>query len=175
MKLKKNAVDLTDLAIGILILGIVVTIGANILINVRDSQLTQLDTLSTTGESITGSNVTASVLDNPWFKTVDGVQNATNFVVPTSDYTVSADPVSGNGQLLLTDSSAHIGEALTVNYTYYDITQPSWAVANDAASGIAEYGNWFEIIVLVGVAGLILSLIFMAFGRQGEDSGGVSY
>jgi len=39
MKQKQNAVDLTDLAVGILVLGIVVTIGTNILISVRDSTL----------------------------------------------------------------------------------------------------------------------------------------
>ncbi len=86
MKLKHQAVDLTDLAIGIVVLGIVVSIGATILLNVRDTN--------------------------------------------------------------------------TENDTAYNL-------ANDAAAGLAEYGNWFDIIVIVGVAALILTLIFMAFGRQG--------
>jgi len=86
MKLKHNAVDLTDLAIGIVVLGIVVSIGATILLNVRDTN--------------------------------------------------------------------------TTDDTAYNL-------ANDAAAGLAEYGNWFDIIVIVGVAALILTLIFMAFGRQG--------
>ena len=86
MKLKSQAVDLTDLAIGIVVLGIVVSIGATILLNVRDTN--------------------------------------------------------------------------TENDTAYNL-------ANDAAAGLAEYGNWFDIIVIVGVAALILTLIFMAFGRQG--------
>lgn len=89
---KKSAVDLTDLAIGIVVLGIVVTIGATILINVRDT------------------NTTGNVAYN---------------------------------------------------------------LANSAATGLAEYGNWFDIIVIVGVAALVLSLIFMAFGRGG--GGGMSY
>jgi Zn-dependent M28 family amino/carboxypeptidase len=37
---KKSAVDLTDLAIGIVVLGIVVSVGATILINVRDTNPT---------------------------------------------------------------------------------------------------------------------------------------
>ena len=91
LEYKKNAVDLTDLAIGIVVLGIVVSVGANVLINVRNTNT-------------------------------------------TSD-------------------------------TAYNL-------ANSAAVGIAEYGNWFKIIVIVGVAAVVLSLIFMAFGRRG---GGATY
>lgn len=102
-KLQKSAVDLTDLAIGIVVLGIVVSVGATILINVRDTNVT----------NTAGCNAT-----------------------DTSECSVS------------------------------------YNVANDAAVGLAEYGNWFKIIVIVGVAAVILSLIFLAFGRSG---GGMSY
>ena len=90
LEVKHSAVDLTDLAIGIVVLGIVVSVGATILINVRDT--------STAG---------------------------------------------------------------TISYN----------LSEKAAIGIAEYGNWFKIIVIVGVAAVVLSLIFMAFGR---GQGGVS-
>jgi hypothetical protein len=90
--LKKPAVDLTDLAIGIVVLGIVVAVGATILINVRDTN------------------------------TPNGV---------------------------------------------------AYNLADDAAVGLAEYGNWFKIIVIVGVAAVVLSLIFMAFGRR--SGGGTTY
>ena len=82
--MKKPAVDLTDLALGIVVLGIVVSIGATILVNVRDT--------NTAG---------------------------------------------------------------TIAYN----------LADDAATGIAEYGNWFSIIVIVGVAAVIISLIYLAFGK----------
>ncbi len=91
---KKPAVDLTDLAIGIVVLGIVVSVGATVLINVRDTN--------------------------------------------------------------------------TANTAAYN-------VADKAATGLAEYGNWFKIIVIVGVAAVVLSLIFMAFGRGTGSSGGMSY
>ena len=90
-KLRKSAVDLTDLAIGIVVLGIVVSVGATVLLNVRDT--------NTTGDT-------------------------------------------------------------------------AYNLAGDAATGLAEYGNWFKIIVIVGVAAVILSLIFMAFGR---GRGGTTY
>lgn len=106
MKLKKQAIDLSDLAIGIVVLGIVVSIGATILLNVRDTN-------------------------------VDGTLNCN-----------------------------------AVNRTGCD---SAYNLADSAATGLAEYGNWFDIIVIVGVAGVILSLIFMAFGRRGEGSGTVAY
>jgi len=107
IKKKYSAVDLTDLAIGIVVLGIVVSIGATILINARDTFVT----------GALGCNATVT--------TSCGV-----------DYNLS----------------------------------------NAAATGLAEYGNWFDIIVIVGVAAVILSLIFMAFGQdRGEESIGISY
>jgi hypothetical protein len=93
LQYKKSAVDLTDLAIGIVVLGIVVSVGATILINVRDT---------------------------------------------------------------------NVG-----NSTPYNLS-------DKAATGLAEYGNWFKIIVIVGVAAVILSLIFMAFGRRGGE-GSMTY
>ena len=106
--MKQSAVDLTDLAIGIVVLGIVVTIGATILLNVRDTNY----------ELAAGCNAT-----------------------------------SGN----------------------YTECNHAWTLADSAASGIAEYGNWFDIIVIVGVAAVILSLIFMAFGRAGSGQSGMQY
>ena len=90
-KLQKSGVDLTDLAIGIVVLGIVVSVGATVLVNVRDTN------------------------------------------------------------------------------TAGDI---AYNLADDAATGLAEYGNWFKIIVIVGVAAVVLSLIFLAFGGR---QGGMSY
>lgn len=100
---KKSAIDLTDLAIAVVVLGLVVTVGASILLNVRDTNYQLAE----------GCNATA-----------------------------------GN----------------------YSLCDSAWQLADDSATGLAEYGNWFEIIVIVGVAGVILSLIFMAFGRSDEQT-----
>lgn len=88
---KKSAVDLTELAIGVVVLGIVVSVGATILTNVASTN-------------------------------------------------------TGNG-------------------TAYNVSMA-------AANGLAEYGNWFKILVIVGIAAVILSLIFMAFGRREDNQGG---
>ena len=112
-KLKNSAVDLTDMAIGIVVLGIIVSIGANILINVRDTNYVE-------GPSC-GQNATGGDTD--------------------------------------------------IVYTGCD---SAWQLGDSAAIGLAEYGNWFDIIVIVGVAAVILSLIFMAFGRR-DGQGSMAY
>jgi len=43
----------------------------------------------------------------------------------------------------------------------------AWNLSDKAATGIGEYGNWFKILVIVGVAAVILGLIFLAF-RPGQ-------
>ena len=48
----------------------------------------------------------------------------------------------------------------------------AYNLSDDAATGLAEYGNWFKIIVIVGVAAVILALIFMAFGNREQSPGG---
>lgn len=88
LQTKKSAIDLTELAIGVVVLGIVVSVSATILLNVRDTNTAQ-------------------------------------------------------------------GAA--------------WNVSDKAASGLAEYGNWFKILVIVGIAGAILSIIFIAFARPAEE------
>lgn len=85
------AVNLSDLAIAVVVLGIVVSVGATIMVNVRDTN--------------------------------------------------------------------------TASGTAYNL-------ADKAATGLGEYGNWFKILVIVGVASVILGLIFMAFGRGAATAGG---
>ena len=172
MELKKNAVDLTDLAIGIIVLGIVVTIGATILLNVRDTNLTSSSIVAVTNETISGSNTTAQSLSTGWVSGLTSVVNATDAAtVPANNYTFAIDSF-GTGSIILTGAEFN-GENINVTYNTYDTANnPAYTVANEAASGIAEYGNWFDIIVIVGVAAVILSLIFMAFGRAGSGTSG---
>ena len=185
MKQKQNAVDLTDLAIGILVLGIVVAVGTNILISVRDSTLTGLDVDTTTNET-TWVNTTTDNLANTWGISVsecygDGNQSTNGPVakpdgyvlLPAANYSTAVG--SANGVITIQNATAIEYPNATCTYTSYDTTRPDWALPNDAATGIAEYGNWFDIIVIVGIAGLILSLIFLAFGNRGGGDSGQLY
>jgi hypothetical protein len=172
MENKKSAIDLTDLALGIIVLGVVVSIGSVLLLGVRDARLTDLATYTTTA-NITGSNTTATELSSAYFKSFTSAVNASNTsqTVPASNYTVSAvDPVSGKATLLVNGATWN-GKSITVTYSSYNTTRADYAVADDAAVGLGEYGNWFKIIVIVGVAAVILALIFMAFGRGAGSVG----
>lgn len=177
IEMKKNAVDLTDLAIGILVLGIVVTIGATVLLNVRDNTLTDLPVLTTANESVNVATTGSDTFANTWVSSTSATCiNASNAAaVGSGNYTITVDGVTGVGTITNTTTTAGYNYPWNCTYTTYDTTQADWALANNAATGIAEYGNWFDIIVIVGVAAVILSLIFMAFGANRNEQSGISY
>jgi len=174
MYTKKTAVDLTDLAVGIIVLGIVVTIGATILINFRDSRLTSLSTNTIADEAFSGTQGTAVNLQQRWVTGITSVVNRTDgSVVPTTNYTSAISTADGTASITLTaDSIYNKASGISVNYTIYNTTRADYDLANDSAIGIGEYGNWFKIIVIVGVAALVLSIIFMSFGRSAGGQGG---
>ena len=179
MNHKKQAIDLTDLAIGIVVLGIVVSIGANILVSIQASRLTDLTQYTTVNESVSGADVsTASALANKWGISVTECWNSSNDLQIDSDnFTSSVDAL---GEISVTPAATATEWAdgngdWNCSYTAYNETsRVDYELAGDAAAGIGEYGNWFDIIVIVGVAALILTLIFMAFGQSGKQAN-VSY
>jgi hypothetical protein len=173
MQIQKKAVDLTDLAIGIVVLGIFVSIGAYILTNLRDSKLTDLTVLTKVNEVLTFTGNTAT-LTNTWGRAVINVTNGTtgNIVAP-GNYSVSISSVDGT--ISITNLTSTL-QPWNVSYTYYNTTsRPDYTLANQSAIGLGEYGNWFKIIVIVGVASLVLGIIFMSFGRGSTSQSGGSY
>ena len=172
MQTKKNAIDLTDLALGIVILGIVVAIGSTVLQTYRDAQVTTLPTYSVNGET---NNLTAqsgsTTLDVIWGKSVDFCQNIST-AIPANAYSYSVN--AGTGVITLRNtSSVYNGQNILCNYTVYNVSDTRFVLPDKANLGLGEYGNWFKIIVIVGVAALVLSLIFMSFGK-GSMGGGSS-
>ncbi len=178
MKKKYSAVDLTDLAIGILILGIVVTIGSRILILYRDSQLTGLDVVTTANETgiVMNSSEGVDTLVHTWGASVNACYaNATgsetfgailpNATIESANYTVTIGNVGGEINIINATATPNIDAQCT--YSWYNTSREDWSLPNSAATGIAEFGNWFDIIIIVGIAGLILALIFLAFGNRG--------
>jgi hypothetical protein len=172
LKTKNSAVDLTDLAIGIIILGIVVSIGAVILLEMRDSRLTDLPTFTVSNEQVS-IPAASTALNKVWFKEITTVYNATgNIQLSSGNWTISVSDI--NGQAKITNMTLGAGNNYTekwnVTYTCYNSSRVDFKLPNDAAIGLGEYGNWFKIIVVVGVAAVVLALIFMAFG--GKKIGG---
>jgi hypothetical protein len=173
MEIQKKAVDLTDLAIGLVVLGIVVSIGAYILTTLRDTKLTDLTSYTTTNETVTPST-TGDSLTNTWCKGVTSCINATDgSAIASSNYTVT---INDFGVCTLTNNSNYgLSAGYKCTYDSYNLTsRADYELANDAAVGIGEYGNWFKIIVIVGAAAVVLALIFMAFGRGSMSAGGTS-
>ena len=172
---RKGAVDLTDLAIGIVVLGIVVTIGATILVNVRDSQVTNLGTTGVSNEAVTVAGLKAGTaqLSTQWVTTINTCNNNTQDGLPiNSGNWTSVTNADTHYTTMANSSSQWIDKPWSCNYTVRDVTDPRYSLADDAATGMGEYGNWFKIIVIVGVAAVILALIFMAFGGRNSSSGG---
>lgn len=159
------------MAVGIVVLGIVVSIGITIVTNVRDTRTTSLSTVQTGNESITVKD-TGSILTNTWGQGVNTVYNASNGAqIASGNFSYS---VNGFGQIVINNAtqncaSGYCVQPWKVTYTWYNTSRADWDVANKSALGLSEYGNWFKIIVIVGVAAVILSLIFMAFGRKGSS------
>jgi hypothetical protein len=174
---KKTAVDLTDLALGIVTLGIVVAIGATILIGIRNNQVTSLPTGQVVNETIT-ANGAGATLTKGWVKSMVTVLNGTNAVtISSGNYTLSinAEGVGSLSNNTCEGSGFRCDGPWRATYNVYNTSDPRYALPQNASIGIGEYGNWFKIIVIVGVAALVLSIIFMAFGRHGGEDGGVAY
>jgi len=175
-KFRKPAVDLTDLAVGIIVLGITVAIGSTLLIGIRDSRLTDLST-HTVNETFTGGTTAVSFSSHTtdtWVQGITDCWNSTNdsMSYPATNYTFSISDF-GIGTLTGTGDLVNNDTTWNCNYTVYNTSRADWDLANNASIGLGEYGNWFKIIVIVGVAAVILSLIFMAFGR-GSEGGSVA-
>ena len=173
MEITKKAVDLTDLAIGIIVLGIVVSIGAYMMTTYRDSRLTDLTVITTTNESV--APVTAGTpLANTWCKSVTSCINATDgSAIASGNYTVTTNNF---GVCSIKNNTAYgLTNGYKCTYTWYNTTSRSdYVVANQSITGLYEYSNWFKIIVIVGVAAVVLALIFLAFGRGSMATGGTS-
>ena len=173
MEYKKSAINLTELAIGIVILGIVVSIGAAILTTVRDSRVTDLPTYTIVNESHS-IDTSSFNLNSAWFNSVERVMNTTGATVPTAQYSISTNQ---DGFATLTNSSSLSGKGdWNVTYSVYNTSDPQFALPQNASAGLVTYGDWFSILVIIGLAGLILGIIFMALsGRGGGDMGSQAY
>lgn len=175
MNTKQSAVDLTDLAVGIIILGVVVTVGTMVIITQRDTRLTELDVVTTTNESIDTTTTGSDAFANKWFKELKSCINQSNNVpMAVGNVTVSTSAVDGTATATNASTTAAYKYAWNCTYTWYNTSRADYDVANDAAVGLGEYGSWFKILVIVGIAAVVLALIFMSFGKSSSGQS-VSY
>ena len=170
-KQRKSAVDLTDLALAILVLGIVVSIGANILIGVRNSRVTDLQAYDVINESlaVTGEG---TAMSTQWVSgtTALCINASDEGFIAAPNYTIAVNPDWGTGTITMDIASVYNGSTVECTYGVYNTSDVQYTLPDAAAQGLGEYGNWFDIIAIVGIAAVILSLIFMAFGKRGGSS-----
>lgn len=177
MNQRKQAVDLTETAIGLLVLGIVISIGSWLLLTYRDTRLTDLS-IGTTVNETTYFNSTGDTLSNSWVKSISVCYNRTagnGVAIETGNYSSSISNYDGTAQVL--NATAVNWPNVSCTYTWYNTSRADYQLANDSMLGIGEYGNWFKIIAIVSVAALILGMIFLAFGNRSSsvENVGVSY
>ena len=118
--------------------------------------------LEVTLEYGTGSNTFASAISGAtWMN--DGVNNA---LTEDTHYTLS-----GATFTIIDVEQAWRQINTSYSYTTNRIEIVDYAVANDAELGLGEFGNWFKIIVIVGIASVILFLIISSFSRPDKIGG----
>ena len=176
---KKSSVDLTGLAIGIIILGLVVAIGSVITFNVAKSQITNAATYQTANESVSPTTA-GTVLAKPWVQGINTVYNDSNGVIISSgNYSLSVNSDTGAGSILNSTCKVSTASgsctAWKVTYTAYNTSDPRFSVPNNATVGLASYGDWFKIIVIVTIAAVIIGLIYSQFGKGSGNSASGGY
>ncbi len=174
---KRSAIDLTELAIGIILIGIVVSIGAYILLTFRNTRTDNLPSYQyAVNESVKAVNETGVTLTGRWVSTIDVVTNAsTNTNLPTGNYTVVVNPDFGTSVLKYSSATgATNNSVVNVTYSVRNTSDTQWSIPNNASIGLGEYGNWFKIIVIIGAAALVLALIYMMLGGKDSSSSGLA-
>lgn len=169
---KKSAVDLTGLAVGIIILGLVVTIGASIMTTFRNAQVDSLPTYQVANETLTTVTAAGETLTKPWVAGVITYTNASNgSIINPGNFSLSVDSVMGTSVITSITNSIYNNSNVNVTYNAYNISDPRYNVADSTLVGLTEFGDWFNILVIIGIAAVILGLIFMVFGNRSSDSG----
>jgi hypothetical protein len=153
----------------------VVAIGTSIILGIRDARLTDLPVVTTANETITSVKESCKYLTNTWVKSIGTITNATSAdVINSGNYTTTIVNGHGTGKICAVNANPYNNTNWNVTYTWYNTSRADWSVANQSALGLGEYGNWYKIIILVGIAAGILAIIFSTFGSKNQ-TGATSY
>lgn len=91
----------------------------------------------------------------------DGIDNT---LVENTDYTLSGTTFTLINYLLSWNN-------VNTSYSYSSLlsTKPDYTLSGNTASSLSEFGNWFSILVIIGVAGVVIFLIFTINGRNNNE------
>ena len=190
---KHSAIDLTAIAFSIIVIGIAVTIGAMILLQYRDARVTSLGTYAIVNETVGGGTGTTLVLnetnfgqlDNVWVKSIENAYNSSgvqkqadyelnsyeNFTLTVNDFGVGSLTFGVDYDTDAGGISAN-NTVLNVSYTVYNTSEPEFSIPDKASLGLAEYGNWFKIMVIIAAAGLVFLLLSLMLQDRNRGGGG---
>lgn len=178
MKIKPigKKAQLNNLSMGILTLVIatfIIVLGYIMVQELRDTAIVnQAHTTTTNLENVTGLNITVAqnlagvVVPGANSFTVTAVHNGSNFadVLTVENYTATSD-----GTIILTEGSTagYNQTTLAVNYSFSH-GGTVWEQTNVSLTGIGTFSDFWQIIVLAIVIGVILTILISTFlGRRG--------
>jgi len=167
--------------ISIVIVGVTLVVGIYLMSTLSDTMKIDVTTTGTnTNETLTNvTNLTSTdfailTTNSGATCTLSNVYNATDGVVITSgNYT---QPTSCSIQA--TDASQYIGNDWNVTYTYsYTVSTATEAsnASDDLVTALSNGTSWISILVVVGFAVLVLSMLMNGLGSAATESQQVPY
>jgi len=153
--------DLQPIVIGFILLGLLIGTGVLIFDNFSAAayQPTTINNESITladvgvNNSLAHGNITQLI----YFK------NATDAVVPTSEYTLF--PVDGKIQLV-SNGTCDSGDTCYVAYKYKEYNTETAAVMSSNITSLSDISStWINLLVVVAVLSIILVIVIKSFGR----------
>jgi len=185
--------DAIIVGISLLVMGIVLSIGADI----ERSIGRETTTLSVVNETVTFVNNTYRALAHAPLASVTAVCNDTTNAPeggqthdcfgestegPTGTFTLLSGESAERGWFVLENvtpigvmkivantSAATADLGLNVTYSHYDT--PEYRVANESAAGALELASWQDTITLVIAAAIIMGILIGVFATKGKTLG----
>ena len=157
--------DLAPIGILLVIVGITLGVGAEILKDIKEGQAT---TSSATNETVTVATGTGSTAN--WATGTDptACANATAAVPAGVGLAIpGACNISVGGTLSVADLTA---TSINLSYSYY-VEDTFWAATENATLGIGKLASWIPTMGLVIAAAIVIGIVVTAFA--GKSSAGV--
>lgn len=163
-------VDLSKFALSIVVLGIVASIGAVIMLGVRDSSDPVIEAVKLNLTTATYNNTIADIhgFVNPCSALQNGTESVKFWNGTAVDYNINA--ARGTLEILEQGQDVQAGGGISFNITNHYKCTADYNLSNNAALGLGEYGNWFSILVIVSIAAVIIGLIMLAFRPTGGQA-----
>lgn len=128
------------------------------------------DEVLTAVDNVTASSFTYSTLTDVSCGAVSDVTNATGTAISTGNYTQSGCT------LIATDVSDFIGENWNVTYSYtYNADTATSNASGDLVTSLGNGSAWLTILIVVGFAAIVLSMLTSGLGARREEESAFEY